>query len=610
MIAKMKKLTFLIYHQEYETFLQELRELGVVHIVEKKSGEADGKLQEFIQKRNTYKNVLQAMQQLADNVSQKVDHKASGDELVSRYEELQAAIQSLQQRGVLVQKDIAQMKIWGNFDWKTIHLLDEIGWHMEFYTCTDRQFDSQWEEEYHAIQVLHEGGRVYFVTITKAPVEIDAEKVVLPELSLMELETEKTRLDAEKSAVQTALREFCNVSVALLSDASDRLQEEMDMQQVRLTGERLAEGSVLLLEGWVPEDSERTVVEMLDSRSIYYEMRKAQKEDNAPIKLTNNVFIRMYEVLTRMYGMPDYGEFDQTPMVAPFFTLFFAFCVGDAGYGLVLIALGAYLKKRMDRSMSGMMNLVMTLGGMTTILGMIFGTFFGVNLLEVDAPWLASMKQYMISSDKLMYLALAIGVIHIIVAMTVKTLCSTVRYGFKNSLSDWGWLLCVTGFVITGGLQYLEKITPEVANWAFIIVGGISAIGIFLLNDLKRNVFINIGAGVWATYNMATGLLGDVLSYIRLYALGLAGAMLGMVFNKLAFMIDIQIPVIGSILTWICCGAILVFGHTLNIAMSCLSGFVHPLRLTFVEYFKNSGYSGKGEAYKPFATLKEKDNNK
>ncbi len=610
MIAKMKKLTFLIYHQEYETFLQELRELGVVHIVEKKSGEADGQLQEFIQKRNTYKSVLLAMQQLADNVNQKVDHKASGDELVSRYEELQAAIQSLQQRDVLVQKDIAQMKIWGNFDWKTIRLLDEIGWHMEFYTCMDRQFDSQWEEEYHAIQVLHEGGRVYFVTITKALVEIDAEKVVLPELSLMELETEKTRLDAEISAAQTALREFCNVSVAVLSDASDRLQEEMDMQQVRLTGERLAEGSVLLLEGWVPEDSERTVVEMLDNRSIYYEMRKAQKEDNAPIKLTNNVFIRMYEVLTRMYGMPDYGEFDPTPMVAPFFTLFFAFCVGDAGYGLILIALGAYLKKRMDRSMSGMMNLVMTLGGMTTILGMIFGTFFGVNLLEVDAPWLTCLKQYMISSDKLMYLALAIGVIHIIIAMTVKTLCSTVRYGFKNSLSDWGWLLCVTGGVITGGLQYLEKITPEVANWAFIIVGGISAIGIFLLNDLKRNVFINIGAGVWATYNMATGLLGDVLSYIRLYALGLAGAMLGMVFNKLAFMIDIQIPVIGSLLTWICCGTILVFGHTLNIAMSCLSGFVHPLRLTFVEYFKNSGYSGKGEAYKPFATLKEKDNNK
>ena len=214
----------------------------------------------------------------------------------------------------------------------------------------------------------------------------------------------------------------------------------------------------------------------------------------------------------------------------------------------------------------------------------------------------------MVASDKLMYLSLAIGVVHIIVAMTVKALCSTVRYGFMNSLSEWGWLLCVAGFVATGGLMYLERITPEVANMAFIIIGGISAIGIFLFNNIRRNIFINIGAGVWDTYNMATGLVGDVLSYIRLYALGLAGAMLGMVFNQLAFMIDIQIPgvpVVGDVLTWIFCGLILVFGHALNIAMSCLSGFVHPLRLTFVEYFKNSGYNGKGEAYKPFASIEE-----
>ena len=101
---------------------------------------------------------------------------------------------------------------------------------------------------------------------------------------------------------------------------------------------------------------------------------------------------------------------------------------------------------------------------------------------------------------------------------------------------------------------------------------------------------------------MATGLMGDVLSYIRLYALGLAGAMLGGVFNQLAFMVN---DAAGPVLGWILCGVILIFGHTLNIAMSCLSAFVHPLRLTFVEYFKNSGYNGKGEAYKPFATVKK-----
>ncbi|WP_347075084.1 V-type ATPase 116kDa subunit family protein, partial [Bacteroides uniformis] len=104
------------------------------------------------------------------------------------------------------------------------------------------------------------------------------------------------------------------------------------------------------------------------------------------------------------------------------------------------------------------------------------------------------------------------------------------------------------------------------------------------------------------TYNMATGLMGDILSYIRLYALGLAGGMLGGVFNQLAFMVN---DAAGPALGWLFCGLILIFGHTLNIAMSCLSAFVHPLRLTFVEYFKNSGYEGKGEAYKPFTVVKK-----
>jgi len=311
-------------------------------------------------------------------------------------------------------------------------------------------------------------------------------------------------------------------------------------------------------------------------------------------------------VLTKMYGMPDYGEFDPTPILAPFFSLFFAFCMGDAGYGLILIALGFLLKKKMSKSMAGMMNLVITLGIFTTVFGAVLGTFFGVSLFDVELPqW---MKGLMITGkidgtnyDKQMLLALIIGVVHICLAMTVKAVCSTVRYGFKASLSAWGWLLLVVGFICTGGLSFFEVISAEVTNWAFIVIGGISAIGIYLLNDFHRNIFANIGAGVWDTYNMATGLLGDTLSYIRLYALGLAGGMLGGVFNQLAFMVN---DAAGPVLGWIFCGLILVFGHALNIAMSCLSAFVHPLRLTFVEYFKNSGYEGKGEAYKPFSVMK------
>ena len=143
---------------------------------------------------------------------------------------------------------------------------------------------------------------------------------------------------------------------------------------------------------------------------------------------------------------------------------------------------------------------------------------------------------------------------------------------------------------------------PVVMKWSVIALAVISCLAIFIFNTPGRNPLMNIGSGLWDTYNMVTGLLGDVLSYIRLYALGLAGGMLGNAFNIMGTMIlDIPIPAVN----WIFCIVILIFGHVLNLAMSCLGAFVHPLRLTFVEYFKNSGYEGTGKFYSPLTTDKE-----
>ena len=192
--------------------------------------------------------------------------------------------------------------------------------------------------------------------------------------------------------------------------------------------------------------------------------------------------------------------------------------------------------------------------------------------------------------------------------MGVKAVCETVRYGFKNSLSAWAWLLLIGGSVTVATLNYLGVIDMEKSKMAFIGIGCVSAIGIYLLNNLRRNVFVNIGAGLWDTYNMATGILGDLLSYLRLYALGLAGGMLGGVFNSLGMQLrDAVGDFLFGIPGWICFGLIFVAGHSLNIALSCLSGYVHSIRLTFVEYFKNSGYDGKGVEYRPFSFKKKND---
>lgn len=608
MITKMKKLTFLVYHKEYDTFLEQIRELGVVHVVEKQSGEMDESLQKVLQKRTSYKNALLKIHTLAGKQPDESVHPAlSSDELIQAYENLQMQIQDLSQKLPQLDKDISQMEIWGNFDWSSVNKLRDAGWHMQFYMCSEKDYNEDWVEQFNAIVLQEQRGYLYFVTVTPEPVELNMEPLRLSSSSLSELVTRKAEMESNIEALRDELTAFCKANYHTLEYWATQLEGEIDLMKVRLNSEQMAEGSVVLLEGWIPEGNEAGIKKLLEDSGVYYEIRTATREDNAPIKLKNNTFTRMYEVLTKMYGMPDYAEFDPTPILAPFFSLFFGFCMGDAGYGLVLIALGFLLKKKMSESLKGMMNLVITLGVFTTVIGAVLGTFFGVSLFNLDLP--EGIKQFMIVGkigdtgyDKQMLLALLIGVVHISIAMTVKAIGQTVRFGFKESLSAWGWLLLVVGFISIGGLSFFKVISESVSTWAFIVIGSIAAIGIYLLNNIHRNVFINIGAGLWDTYNMATGLMGDVLSYIRLYALGLAGAMLGGVFNQLAFMVN---DASGSALGWLFCGLILVFGHTLNIAMSCLSAFVHPLRLTFVEYFKNSGYDGKGEAYRPFTTVKK-----
>jgi V/A-type H+-transporting ATPase subunit I len=193
-----------------------------------------------------------------------------------------------------------------------------------------------------------------------------------------------------------------------------------------------------------------------------------------------------------------------------------------------------------------------------------------------------------------MVMALGIGVFHICLAMVVKAICSTQQLGFKENIANWAWtLLIVGGLIVT--ILGMTVLPQEVFKWAIIAVAIVSALGIYVFNTPGRNPLINIGSGLWDTYNMATGILGDVLSYIRLYALGLAGGKLGEAFNTLGEM------VLGdSIVSWVPFVLIFAIGHVLNLAMSALGAFVHPLRLTFVEYFKNAGYEGKGTLYQPF----------
>ena len=617
MISKMNKLSFLIYHKEYEMFLEKLRELGVVHVEKRQGAEMDANLQAFMQKRTAYQSLLKNMTLAAASYEGTATPQPSGitiEQVVDSYESQQEHIQALNMQLPVLDKEIDAMEVWGEFDWNVIDQLKANGWQMQFYCCPEKSFEETWVDDYNATLINRKGGQSYFVTVNHTPVELEAEAVRLPKQRLSELVQGQEALKAEIKKANDDLDLFCINHIPVVEEALEALESDINLMEVeQLGGERMADGAIVMMEGWVPVENDAEVRKLLDESGVYYEIRAAEKEDNAPIKLKNGKISRAFEMLTKMYGMPDYGEFDPTPLLAPFYALFFGMCVGDAGYGLLLVVLGLYLKKKLSKSMAGLMNLLITLGAATTVVGALFNTFFGAALTDWNLPeWMNSLiisgKWDGTAYDKTMVIALLVGMFHICFAMVVKAIGSTVRYGFKNSLSAWGWLLLVAGSVTVATLNYLGVVDVETSKMAYIGIGGISAIGIYLLNDIRRNIFVNVGAGLWDTYNMATGLMGDLLSYLRLYALGLAGGMLGGVFNSLGLQLrDALGDFLFGIPGWICFGLIFVAGHGLNIALSCLSGYVHSIRLTFVEYFKNSGYDGKGVEYKPFSSKKKND---
>ena len=188
MITKMKKLTFLVYHKEYELFLQKIRELGVVHIVEKQLGEMDDDLQQFM---------LQNMYAWADKQPDETIYaEQSADVLTKEYEELQVRIQDLNQQLPAISKDIAQMEMWGDFDWQSVQRLEKAGLYVRFYTCPEKEFDEVWVKEHNAIIINEQGGVIFFMTVTSQAVELERESLRLPSLSLSELRQKQAKTES------------------------------------------------------------------------------------------------------------------------------------------------------------------------------------------------------------------------------------------------------------------------------------------------------------------------------------------------------------------------------------------------------------------------------
>ena len=587
MIVKMSKYAFMVYHREYDAFLTTLRELGVVHVKETNSVLDNAELQALLAERKQVSTAIRYCKNLNSQTKEVTVApargltKAEGLKLVGKLEEMQEKQAQLQAAKVSLEKDIAYMDIWGEFSYANIRRLKKAGFDVTFFSCPTSKYEPKWGEEYNAFLVNNFQSVTYFVTVTKTgtPIDIDAERPKMPDRGLAKLHLAMEQLLDNIKVLNNQLKEYATKQYNTLVELEKNIQNEFNLSNTLVQTDREAGDKLMLLEGFVPTEEAPAMEVALEKEGYYFQELDIQDGDRVPIKLKNNKFNRLYEPITKMFSLPNYTEFDPTPLFAPFFMLFFGLCFGDGGYGLLVLLACSFFKRKVNPDFKPYLTLFQYLGLAAIIVGTCTGSFFGIAL--ADVPALSKVKDYFVSSDNLMTFSIVIGLVQIIFGKTVAAFKMKAQKGVKYSIAPFAWVFVITALALAFGLPMLNLQLPETVKTVFIGIAVIGLVVAYLYNSPGKNIFLNFGTGLWNTYNMASGLLGDTLSYIRLFAIGLTGAILGGVFNQLA--VDMT-EGMNIVLRAVCMLLILLVGHAINIGLCTISSLVHPLRLISVSY--------------------------
>ncbi len=608
MIQPMSKYAFLVFHRDYEAVLHQLRELGVLHIQERRDTREVEELQQIQQERGEVKGLLRQLRPFAEGqdpeLHPRLKCRAEGQELCRELHGLLELRSQRQQELAALRAEASEVALWGDFSPERLEQLDAAGYQLEFYSMPLARYTEDFEAGHDVLPITEQAGRQYFVLVRRAgdaaPLA-EADRLARPARSVAQVEELIAQRREELETLERSITIEAPSHLAELEQYDRVLENELSFGKAQLQAERLADERLYLLEGFVPtEQAEHFEQELAKTGCYFKQIDFDPATERVPIQLKNNSFARSFEFITQLFSLPNYGEIDQTVLIAPFFMLFFGMCFGDAGYGLILLLASTYFRLRNKGGDNSLLSLGQWLGGGAFVVGLVLGSIFGMEL-----PW-ARDKDYLFNQDNMMVIAVVIGLIQVFFGKLVGAYKTSLQQGWRYALSGYAWVLLLIGLGLIYLLPKLEIVLPLWLQYGLYGIVGLSVLVAFLYNSPGKNPLVNVGSGLWTSYNNASGLLGDALSYIRLFAIGLTGSILGSVFNQLAMSCipsGADASIGGIVIGWVMALFILAFGHTINFGIALIGAFVHPLRLTFVEYYKNSEFEGGG---RPYAPLKRK----
>lgn len=600
MIVPMRKYAFLVHPQDYQNFLEDLRAVGVLHIQTQKDLPPPEQLSEYERRLKDMESAIRLVEarRKEDAEMPAAPALSTDEDPARRIWALQEALDSDRQKLQVIRKEQQNLAPWGNFSSATLEHIAQVGWECSFYTCPQRKFQPEWASDRYLFVISELPPDAHFVVLHPpgARPDLDAELLPMPARDPEALRAAAAELETQIAALEAQLDDFA-AQLPALDGVRNQLLEHTDTEQaLRHTITDAADGAVMVLEGFVPRPVEDQLQKVFENQPVVFWAENPIPEDQPPVLLKNGRFSKYFEPISKLFALPSYGELDLTPFFAPFFMLFFGFCLGDAGYGVVILVGTLLYRFKAKDDIKPILTLTHFLGAATILFGVLTGTVFGINLLGEEYAWLGDTRRIMIDSKQAFNLALVLGLVQTIFGLALQSINRIKQFSLAYGMPPIGWILLLLSLLDIGMLKMAAPFSTWTA-WA-----GVALIVLFSMP--KGHILSRIGKGLWDLYGI-TGFFGDLLSYVRLFALGISSAILGFVINDIAIQIKGFMPVIGPILFVV----FLIVGHGANLLISSLGSFVHPMRLTFVEFYKNAGFEGGGKEYTPFASRKKQQDN-
>jgi V/A-type H+-transporting ATPase subunit I len=598
MIVKMKEILLFTTTRSVDDTIRQLGKLGVVDIKEVK-GETNG----------TVARRLEAVQRAESALAILADHVKKPDDTAERKKystkdpkqlvDRVLQTQEIRQRGQEKLEDLRQQLYWYHtwgekVDLKDIALLEKKGIFLRLYLL-DKSVVASLDPQYTFVKLPERNGKVPLVLIARNESEkLNHKEESLPRLLHANIERQIKRKERQLAEVEYFLADLAE-NLTWLEDYLLLLKEHLDMQQA-FEGMGDIEGQLKYLKGYLPRNTVADFVAVAAASHWGYQIAEPEKPEEVPVYIKNPKWISIINPVMKFIDIvPGYKEVDVSIYFLVAFALFFAMLVGDAGYGLIFLLVPLLLRKKLAPQMRV---LIYVLSGATIVWGVLSGTYFGSEkiaalpfLNDLIIPEIASFGVDNVSF--MMHLSFLIGAIHLTIAHGIR------MFQFINSiktLSEVGWIALVWGLFLITEQLVLGQAMPDWGPWLFVV--GVALVALFSVES--KNFWKSMGVSL---ANLPLSLISgfsDIVSYVRLFAVGMATAAVAASFNN---MILPEGTAGMGFINLLMAAIALLLGHGLNIVLALMAVMVHGIRLNMLEFAGHLGVQFSGEAYKPFKLI-------